>query len=459
MRFLERAAASLTSPVDAALPVPSEAKTGDIAWDDSIGWKILTGAPPDSPRRFEEFVLHGFRSHPVVSACVREISTSLSEAPIYAYRPVRTSTGQREYERLPGHDAEELLAAPNLRDPGLGLVERLSQHFLLGGNGVLRKRRTGLRTIESLYAVTPSRVVSAITDDDNIPLAYRITNKDGTSDEIVDADDIVLIPDLDPLNEVFGMPRLLAASLDLTTDKRATMYTSEVLANHGVPGLIIGVSELAKKPTLERAERAWEEKFGPGRGRGRIAFAPGVQAIHEIGFSLSDLEFKDLRHVTREGICAAMGPIDPMLIGIGSAARGSTLSGAEHREARRKLWLQTIVPMIRRFEAYMNAFLAPEWGDIRLFFALDEIGALQEDRTERVKRAREMSLTGIATEKEIRTEMDLEPEPDEDDFFLRTPSQTSVLVREAHDTQTAVEEPPPPPEVEDEEDEEEDDEE
>lgn len=443
MRFLARAADSLAAPSVPALSQSNaavvERKQSDVLWDDIVGWQILTGTGASVPRNFEQFVLTGFRAHPVVSACVREIVTSLSEAPIYAYRPTRNDAGEQGFERMPGHPAEELLAAPNKRDPGLGMIERLGQHFLLGGNAILRKRRVGIGLIESLHVVAPSRMVSAITDDDNVPLAYRISNRDGTDVEVVDALDIVLIPDLDPLNDVFGMPRLLAAALDITTDKRASQYTSEMLANHGTPGLVVGVSELAKKPALERAERQWEEKFGPGRGRGRIAFAPGVQQIHEIGFSLKDLEFQALRNITREGICAAIGPVDPMLVGIGSAARGGTLSGSEHKEARKKLWQQTLIPIIRRFEAYMNVFLAPEWGDVRLFFALDEIGALQEDRADKIKRAKELASTGVATEVEVRTECDLEPDAPEDAYFIRTPAQTSVLVADAHAEQ---EEPP-----------------
>ncbi len=433
MHFLDRAADSLSTAV-AVVPDEVKSDTSDVLWDDIVGWQILTGTGASVPRNFEQFVINGFRSHPVVAACVREIVTSLSEAPIHAFRPVRNEQGEQEFERMAGHDAELLMASPNERDPGLGLIERMGQHFLLGGNGVIRKRRMGIGRVESLHAVSPSRMVSAITDQDNIPLAWRISNRDGTDIETVDANDIVLIPDMDPLNEVFGMPRLMAAALDITTDKRASQYTSEVLTNHGTPGLIIGVSELAKRPALERAERQWEEKFGPGRGRGRIAFAPGVQQIHEIGFSLKDLEFQALRNITREDICAAVGPVDPMLVGIGSASRGGTLGGAEHKEARKKLWVQTIIPLMRRWEAYLNMFLAPEWGDIRLFFALDEIAALQEDRVERIKRGKEMATTGVATEKEVRIEMELEPEAPEDQFFLRTPGQVSVLVADAHDT-------------------------
>lgn len=393
------------------LAVRPEAKAGDVEWDGSRGWSVVRGVNADDlPRDFQGYVTEGLRRNPVAAACTREIVTSLSEAPIHAFRP----TAEGEFERIPGHPAEDLFVMPNDRDSGVAFIERAAQHFIWGGNTFWRKRRSGIRTIQGLALIRPDRVASVDVDDDGVPLRWELTRKTGAS-EWVPADEIVHIPETDPLNEVFGMPRIISALMDLDTDNKATGYVSEVLGNYGSPGTLIMVDadKVRQQAALERAEERWGEKFGPGRGRGKVAFLPGATQVHNIGFNLKDLEFPSLRNVTREGICAAFG-VDPILVGISTGARGGTMSGNEHVEARRKLWMQTVVPLIRRWEGALNAFLAPDYGDVRLFFDLSQIEALQESRSDRIERAVKMAETGSATVPEIRTEMDLDPDMDGD---------------------------------------------
>jgi HK97 family phage portal protein len=375
----------------------------DLTWYGDMGWSSVFGGGDTSneiPHSFERLVKDAFRKNPVVRACVQEIATSISEAPIRAY------TDEADGKRLwiPEHPVEELFEQPNARDSYVEFIERAIQHYFIGGNTFIRKIRSPNRRIVSLSLIRPDKVVTADVGEDGFPVNFKIREGVTSKVQTIPARDIIHIPDTDPLNEIFGLPRILAALTEIQADNEATLYVSEVLHNHGSPGTVVAVDsdKIRGQHLLERAEAKWEQKFGPGAGRGKVAFLPGAHTVKEIGFNLKDLEFKAMRDVARSSICAVFG-IDPMILGLSS--RGGTMSGNEHKEARRKLWMQTLIPMIRRWEGAINAFLAPDFGNIRAGFDLTKIEALQENRNERIERAREMSRTGVATVQEIREEM------------------------------------------------------
>lgn len=420
---------------------PSGAKaSGEVTWYGDLGWNTLTtGSRRDAPRSFETLVLEGFRRNPVVYSCQALLVRSLAEAPIYAYKP----SGDQQWERLKDHAAEKLLRDPNPRDSLNSLVQKMGLHFFNGGNTYLRKVRDRFGVPVQLRPIRPDRIAAAVCledDEDDIPVAWRIRKrKNPAQTETVLAEDIIHIADIDPLNEIFGMPRLLAAALEVAGDNKATEYVTEVLGNHGSPGTIVSVDAKATPQQIMRAESRWNQKFGAGRGRGKVLFAPGGTAVREVGFNLKDLEFPSLRTLTRESICTVFG-VDPMLIAIASAARkGSSLSGTERDSAMRSLWTQTLVPMMSVWEAVLNAHLAPEFGeDVYLFFAREEIEALAPNKAEALDRAKAMTEAGGFTRAEVRAEAGHDPEPEEEDetpFVM--PVRVSFLAQEDADGKKA----------------------
>lgn len=407
-----------------------EAKSG-LEWWSERGWNLITGRDGDHPKSFRDLVLVGLRQNPVVAACLRVLTSAIGEAPLHAYTETEDVDLEMSWTPLPRtHPAEELLEFPNERDSRVTLISRKTVHFLLAGNAFEHKIRNGAGLVEELRLIRPDKVMKAKLDDDDNVISYVVVVNAAGKTVDIPATDIIHTVDVDPLNEIFGMPRLLSASSELTADNAASQYVREILSNHGNPGLLIGVDPSTRKERITEAEADWEEKFGPGRGRGKVGFVPGATTVREIGFNLQQLEFPSLRNVTREGICAIFG-IDPLYVGIGSAARGSTLSGAEQEEARKKLWSGTVVPLITLFESQLNRHLAVEFGDkIGIFFDITRVAALKEDRTEAVERAERMKNTGVFTFPEIRAEAGLPPDVDEEDMVMMPTGVIAVPARD-----------------------------
>lgn len=411
-------------------------KGGDIEWDSDRGWTILGGEAGDAPQDFEELVNQGYKQNPAVNACLTVKQNAISDSVL---RAVRVDDQGNIEERLPlDHPAEQIFRPPNGRDSRVEFFDTSLLHFDLGGNIFWRLRRDNNGNPMRLVPIRPDKVKGVNADVDGVPIAYDFRLGRG-SPTTIRASDIIHVESSDPWNEAFGSPKILSARLELRSDIDASNYVSEVLRNHGQPGMVVGVEADVKETQIERAEERFQEKFGPGQGRGKIGFVSGGKSIQQIGFNLSDLEFPDLRTITRESVCSVLG-VDPIVAGITSASRDSSLSGAEAEEARRKLWRQTIIPMLRRWESGLNNRLAPEFGDdIRYRFLTSHIEALKEDRTEQINRAVSMAEAGVFTVEEIRRELDgIDAEVEDDGTIV---SGMRVIYRpgsEINDPETAA---------------------
>jgi hypothetical protein len=153
--------------------------------------------------------------------------------------------------------------------------------------------------------------------------------------------------------------------------------------------------------------------------RGTPAFFGAVRDIKPLGFTLSDLEFPDLRRVSREDICAAFG-VDPRMIGIGSASNDGGLSGVQYVEARARLVQHTIEPMLSAFEDELNHWLAPEFGDVWISYDHDVMRDLVEDDLATSTRVRAEYDMGLRTWEESRRAIKLSPLPEPTDSILKT---------------------------------------
>ncbi|MFZ9846364.1 MAG: phage portal protein, partial [Candidatus Limnocylindrus sp.] len=159
--------------------------------------------------------------------------------------------------------------------------------------------------------------------------------------------------------------------------------------------------------------------------RGVPAFFGAVKDIKPLGFTLSDLEFPDLRRVSREDICAAFG-VDPRMVGIASASSDGGLSGIQYAEARARLVQHTIEPLFSAMEDEINHWLAPEFGEVWVTYDHDILRDLVENDTETSTRVRAEFQASLRTWEESRRALKLSPIPEPTDTLLR-PAGTELI--------------------------------
>lgn len=352
----------------------------------------------------------GFTKHPVVHACIRVVSDIVASVPLI----VLTERGNQESAVPESNPLQRLLDYPGPRFTARQFRAKYAIDFLGYGNAFFQLERPGPnRAPVGIRGVNAESIQSVWVDSDGDPRRYDYGNWAGLIVQ-VPAEDMLHFKDLEmsaPFQpDVFGFPRGATALQSIAADNEATHYVRQVVTNDGTPTFAVLLADEATQDDAQAMQDRYRERVVNRGKRGSPAFFGAVRDIKPLGFTLSDLEFPDLRRVSREDICAAYG-VDPRMIGIASASSDAGLSGAQYAEARARLVQHTIEPMLSAIEDELNHWLAPEFGDVWISYDRDVLRELVENDTETSTRVRAEFAASLRTWEESRTALRLPPVP------------------------------------------------
>ena len=384
----------------------------------------------------------GFNKHPVVHACIRVVADIIASVPLV----VLTEKGNYETRVGEDHPLQKLLDYPGPRFTARQFRARFAVDYLGYGNSFFQIERSGEnRPPIGLRAVNAESMQQVWIDPEGDPRRYDYANWAGIIVN-VPVEDMLHFRDLDmgrPFEaEVFGYPRGATAIGSLLADNEATQYVRQVVTNDGTPTFAVLMSDEATTEDAAAMQDRYRARVVDRGKRGTPAFFGAVRDIKPLGFTLSDLEFPDLRRVSREDICAAFG-VDPRMIGIASASSDAGLSGIQYAEARARLVQHTIEPMFSALEDELNHWLAPEFGDVWVTYDHDKLRDLVENDTETSTRIRAEYAEGLRTWEESRTALKLSPLPEPTDSILKTAGKDLIPAAVAViDPSTILDQPP-----------------
>lgn len=386
---------------------------------------VRTADPTEYRRDGRTIRVQGFNAHPVVHACIRVVADIMASVPLVVLKQ------KGDYEsRVPeDHPLQKLLDYPGPRFTARQFRSRFAVDFLGYGNAFFAMERPGEnRPPIGLRAVNPESLQQVWIDTEGDPRRYDYANWAGIIVNVL-TEDMLHFRDLEmgrPFEaDVFGYPRGATAIGSLLADNEATNYVRQVVTNDGTPTFAVLMADEASTEDAVAMQDRYTARVVDRGKRGVPAFFGAVKDIKPLGFTLSDLEFPDLRRVSREDICAAFG-VDPRMIGIGSASSDGGLSGIQYAEARQRLVQHTIEPMFSAFEDEINHWLAPEFGDVWVTYDHDVLRDLVENDTETSVRIRAEYAEGLRTWEESRRAIKLSPLPEPTDSILKVAGREMV---------------------------------
>jgi phage portal protein BeeE len=223
---------------------------------------------------------------------------------------------------------------------------------------------------------------------------------------------------LDPGWRYFGQPPLRPAARATTLDNGATDFVDTLLRNHAMPQAVVE-TEAELTPALHKRLRTiWRQAFS-GTRKGEPAFLQKGMKVHELGLTLTNLEFPDLREVSETRICMAFG-VEPILVG----AKVGLLHNAykDYREARLSFWEEAMFSEQRRFVEPVRSQLLPRFlgvgrNRVRVAWDNSDVLALKESETTRWERATNALARGGITRNDFRQLVGLLPVPGGDVFL------------------------------------------
>lgn len=375
------------------------------------GWSVVLGR---SRLDYQGSVGQGYGSSAVV-ACLNAIAHAALEAPLLVEQ--RTPDG---WEVLPDHPMLRLLHRPNPAMSWPLILQATLNSLHTAGDGYLYKTRSAAGRVVELWPLFPHLVEPAYPADGSEYLTAYIYRPGNQRELYLDPRDVVHIRlGLDPENPRRGMPPMRSLLREIFTDLEAAEFSATILANLGIPGVIISPDEDVpiSGEAAEQIKDKFQDRFSKD-GRGAPLVLSGRTKVSVLSFSPEQLRLGDLRRLPEERITAVLG-VPAIVAGLGAGLSRSTFNNVA--EAREAFYETKIIPLQRLLEAELERQLLPEFDrrpGVRLRHDISVIRVLQEDEDNRQARLRAAVTTGILSVNEARAALGLE-RLDNGDVFLR----------------------------------------
>ena len=331
---------------------------------------------------------------PAVWACVRLIAEDVASLPAKLYES--GDDGVRNEVR--SHPVARLLRdQPNAEMSPFTMIETITAHVLLYGNGYIEIERNGAGTPVALWPLMPDRVRIRIVDGQ---VAYEYQSGDTTtllpSDKVIHikglgSDGVVGYSPVKYARETVGMSRALEKS------------GGAFFANSSRPSGILSHPGKLSEDAMRRLRESWQSLHSGASNTGRAAILEEGMSWTATSVPHDDAQWLEARQYALQDI-ARIYRVPPHMIGDLSRAHFNNI------ESQQIGYLQhTLMPWVRRWEQELNRKLLTATSDSGIFVEFLADGVLRgntSDRFDAYKVARE---TGWLSVNEIRRRENLNP--------------------------------------------------
>jgi HK97 family phage portal protein len=284
-----------------------------------------------------------------------------------------TATGEEpKRTEVTRHAALDLLAQPNPFMTGQEFREAAQQHLDLVGEADLLVVRSDLADLPlELWPVRPDRLVPVPHPTDYLS-GWIYLGPDGSKIPL-GVDEVIQLKMPNPLDPYRGLGPVQAILTDIDSARYSAEWNRAFFANSAEPGGVIEVDKRLTDEEFDEMTERWREQHQGVSNAHRVAV---IEQGHWVSnaMSMRDMQFKELRDVSREIIREAFG-IHAHLLGITEDVNRANADAAEVSFAR---WL--ITPRCERWKQALNARLLPMYGPTGQGVEFDHDRVVPEDR-------------------------------------------------------------------------------
>jgi HK97 family phage portal protein len=283
---------------------------------------------------------------------VGRITESLALVDWHLYRKARPGQPPEERTEVTRHAALDLWDNPNPHMPRQEFVETFSQHLELTGEAWWVISKAGSLPLE-LWPVRPDRM-RPIPSVEKFIAGYSYRSPDG-DDVPLDADEVVFIRRPNPLDVYRGMGAVQSVMTDIDSARFSAEWNRSFFLNSAEPGGIIQVDKRLSDDEFTEMVTRWREQHQGVSNAHRVAVLEQGTWIDR-KYSMRDMQFSELRGVSREILREAFG-ISKTMLGESEDVNRATAETAEVVFAR---WL--LVGRLARIKMALNYDLLPLYG-------------------------------------------------------------------------------------------------
>jgi HK97 family phage portal protein len=253
------------------------------------------------------------------------------------------------------HAALDLWNKPNPFMPRQEFVEGTQQHVDLTGEGwwVIAQHERIKLPLEMWY-VRPDRI-RPVPDPEHFLIGYMYCGPDGTEVRL-ELDQVIQLRMPNPLDPYRGMGPVQSILSDLDATRYSAEWNRNFFANSAEPGGILEVDRRLDDTEFDELRMRWNEQHKGVANAHRVAIAEGGLKWVDRKFTQRDMQFAELRGVSRDVIREAFG--------IPAFALGEVADVNRATAEASKSWFaeQLTVPRLERIKAALNHDLLPLFG-------------------------------------------------------------------------------------------------
>lgn len=287
-------------------------------------------------------------------AIVNRTSGDTSRARWKLYRKAASGKPEDRTE-VTTHLALKLWNRWNKFHTGQFAREGMQQHIDLVGEGwiVIVKAARGRLPLE-LWYVRPDRI-APVEDANDFISGYTYTSPDGIPIPLA-LDEVLRIQLPNPLDPYRGMGPVQSLLADLDASRYSAEWNRNFFRNSAEPGGVVEVPNNLSDPQFDQFQQRWSQSHKGVVNAHRVALLENGAKWVERKYTMRDMQFTELRGVSREIFMEAFG-IHKHMLGIADDVNRANAEAAEVMHAK-----HLIVPRLERWKELANIQFLPMFG-------------------------------------------------------------------------------------------------
>lgn len=318
---------------------------------------FTTGQPQRIKNDYAGFSVEGYGQNAALHKALSDIMTCVGSVPLLAFEVSRSASGDVTETRVPGHQLERTINAPNPVQDRSELMMEIVLHRYLAGEFFLESVNAEPGAKTELYELRPDRM-SVIPGSDGLPQAYTFGAGGANTvnyplDPVTHMGDVVhrMLPN--PLNDWRGLSPIVAAAFGLDTHNAANKWNLTSLQQGARPPALLTIKGSNPETRREIRDELPEQISGVDNARKIMVIGAEAASFNLLSYSAVELDWIAGKFQSAREVCWAVG-YPSFLLGMPGDATFNNQA-----DARLGLWDQTVIPILNSIVNTLNTWLAP----------------------------------------------------------------------------------------------------
>lgn len=331
---------------------------------------ILGRSPVWTTKDIAKLTKAGYQNCSTLYACVKQIVDAAGGIPWQLFKKPISRTSKKE--KIEEHVLLDRMRRPNPQDGGSAFIKNTLAFYLIAGNSYVIRIGPERGEPRELYYMRPDRV-KVLPGTRLEPIrGYRYDV--GGQSQTFNFNQILHLKMFHPLNDWYGLSPIEVAAKEIDISNMVKEWNMKLLQNDcRPPGAFATDISLTPEQRADLKEQMKEDIQGY-KNVGKPLLLEGGLKWESFAITPKDMDHFNSDKMTSRKICSVYN-VAPELIG---DSENKTYSN--YKEARKALYMETILPLMDYLRDEFNNWLTPAFGDdLWLEYNKDAIEAIREE--------------------------------------------------------------------------------